>query len=90
MPRKKLDLLTPKEKAVLECAACGMEGPETAEYLGIGYETVRTHRKHALEALNTHTITGACFVALVLGEIDLSVVIDHMKTKRRKIVGRSA
>jgi DNA-binding CsgD family transcriptional regulator len=55
MDQKIYRILTRREFDVLECMSKGKSARETAEILYIGYETVRTHKKHIMAKLNIHS-----------------------------------
>ncbi len=59
------DVLTPREREVVEHVADGRTNGEVASVLGISQETVRKHLENAYTKLGVHTRTGA--VAAILG-----------------------
>lgn len=66
MPAPKLTL---RQRQVLFLAARGMTAEETAAKLGIGAETVKTHRREAMKTLDAPNLTNAVFKALRTGQI---------------------
>jgi DNA-binding NarL/FixJ family response regulator len=54
-----LDLLTPREQAVLRSLAAGNSYKMVAGELGISIETVRTHIKRIYEKLHVHSVAEA-------------------------------
>jgi DNA-binding NarL/FixJ family response regulator len=50
------DLLTAREREILQLAAEGRANKEIAAVLHIGLTTVETHRTHILQKLNLHSI----------------------------------
>jgi DNA-binding CsgD family transcriptional regulator len=59
--------LTPRQLDVLWAAAEGKTAAETATELGIGLQTVRTHRAHAMRALGVRTMAAAVHLAHLHG-----------------------
>lgn len=51
--------LTAREQDVLRCLAAGHTYQETAESLGVGIETVRTHVRALYKKLQVHTVSEA-------------------------------
>ena len=62
--------LAPRERAVLEAAAAGLDPQATAARLGIALHTVRTHLKHAMAKLGAHSRLEAVLTAIRLGLIE--------------------
>jgi len=58
--------LTPREREIVQLVALGSTGPEIADELGIGHETVRTHVRNAMDKLGARS--RAHLVAKALGE----------------------
>jgi len=54
-PRLQPDLLSARERQVLECLVEGLSQKEVATRLGLAFETVRTHIKHLYEKLRVRT-----------------------------------
>ena len=52
--------LSPRQRQVLELLSDGYTSRQTAERLGMAYETFRTHRQDVLRRMKAHTITEAC------------------------------
>jgi DNA-binding NarL/FixJ family response regulator len=50
----RMDLLTEREREVLQLVAEGHSNQEVAEYLAISLETVKVHRAHLREKLDAH------------------------------------
>jgi DNA-binding NarL/FixJ family response regulator len=50
------DLLTAREREILQLAAEGRANKEIAAVLHIGLTTVETHRTHILQKLNLHSV----------------------------------
>ncbi len=55
---KKADLLTDREREVLQLIAEGKTSREMADILDIGVSTVDTHRKNIMDKLSIHTVAG--------------------------------
>jgi DNA-binding CsgD family transcriptional regulator len=58
-----IDELTPRQLAVLRCAAAGLDSATTALELGVSYETVKSHRSWVLTRLGARNITHAVHLA---------------------------
>lgn len=67
MGRPVVHELTRREWQVLDAAAAGLTRHETAELLGIGFETVKTFRRHAQAKLDATNITHAVAIAIRRG-----------------------
>ncbi|MES2906180.1 MAG: LuxR family transcriptional regulator [Pseudomonadota bacterium] len=63
--------LTNREKDVLAWAGRGKTVQETADILTIGYDTVETHMRHAMNKLDASTKTHAVVKAVYLGLVDV-------------------
>lgn len=61
--------LTDREKVCLYLASIGKESRETADFLGIGIETVKTHRKEIIRKLKCKNITQAVSLGIKYGEV---------------------
>ncbi|HJN74686.1 MAG TPA: helix-turn-helix transcriptional regulator [Myxococcota bacterium] len=68
-PAREGPALTPRETQVLELAATGSSARESAEELGIGVATVRSHIVNARRKLGARTVVQAVARALVQGDI---------------------
>jgi len=66
-----VDLLSPREREILDGLARGLSGEQLATQLEISPETVRTHVRNAMEKLEAHTRAHAVVIALQQGEISL-------------------
>ncbi|MGB9338126.1 MAG: LuxR C-terminal-related transcriptional regulator, partial [Polyangiales bacterium] len=53
-----LDLLTPREREVLQLLAEGYPAAEIASRLKVSVKTVGTHREHLMQKLDTHSLAG--------------------------------
>jgi len=53
-----LDLLTPREREVLQLLAEGHPAREVASRLKVSVKTVGTHREHLMHKLGTHSLAG--------------------------------
>jgi DNA-binding CsgD family transcriptional regulator len=62
--------LTPRQIDVLRCASHGLTTPETAEALGIAYNTAKTLIRDAHRRLGAKTTAHAVARTLRLGLID--------------------
>ncbi|MFQ6117238.1 MAG: response regulator [Candidatus Bipolaricaulia bacterium] len=64
------ELLTPREREVLELIARGFTNKEIAAELRLSVKTVETHRAKLMEKLDTHTAAGLIRYALTKGWIE--------------------
>lgn len=63
------ELLTAREKQVLQLVAEGLTSRVIAEELEVGHATVRTHVEHCLAKLGAHTRSQAVARAMLTGQI---------------------
>jgi DNA-binding NarL/FixJ family response regulator len=63
------ELLTDREREVLQLAAEGKANKEIAGQLGIGLTTVETHRTHILQKLGLHSVPELILYAVRKGII---------------------
>ncbi|HXF98207.1 MAG TPA: response regulator transcription factor [Gaiellaceae bacterium] len=68
--RGQAELLTPREREILQLLADGMSNVEVAEKLVISQETVKSHVRHILAKLEADTRTQAVAIALREAMID--------------------
>lgn len=68
-----LDVLTPRQRQVLQLIAEGMGTREIAERLHVSIKTVETHRAQLMDRLNIHDVPGLVRFAIRMGMID----VDH-------------
>ena len=71
------DVLSPREKEVLQLVAQGYINKEIADQLQIGLTTVISHRKNIVEKLGIKTIPGLTVYAYTQGYLDDSVLINE-------------
>jgi DNA-binding NarL/FixJ family response regulator len=64
------DMLTPREREILQLLADGMSNAEVASRLFISQETVKSHVRHILAKLEADTRTHAVAIALRESIID--------------------
>ena len=62
--RDSQDLLTPRERQILQLLADGMSNAEVAAKLYISQETVKSHVRHILAKLEADTRTHAVAIAI--------------------------
>ncbi len=67
--RSRLDVLTPRERDVLEGIAVGETNKQIAARLGISHRTVETHRESLMDKLNVRTVAGLTKLALEEGAV---------------------
>jgi two-component system response regulator NreC len=63
------DLLTPREREVLQLVAEGKSNKEVANLLNLSLYTVETHRTHILQKLNLHSVPELILYAVRKGII---------------------
>ncbi len=63
------DLLTPREKELLQLVAEGKSGKEIATLLNLSPATVATHRAHLMDKLNLHSVAEVILYAVRKGLI---------------------
>jgi two-component system, NarL family, response regulator NreC len=63
------ELLTPREREVLQLAAEGKSNKEIAALLNLSLYTVETHRTHVLQKLNIHSVPELVLYAVRKGII---------------------
>jgi DNA-binding NarL/FixJ family response regulator len=63
------ELLTAREREILQLAAEGRSNKEIAGILNVSYYTVETHRSHILQKLNLHTVPELILYAVRKGII---------------------
>jgi DNA-binding NarL/FixJ family response regulator len=68
--RDQADILTPREREILQLLADGMSNVDVAEKLFISQETVKSHVRHILAKLEADTRTQAVAIALREAMID--------------------
>lgn len=70
-PVEPFDLLTPRERQLLQLIAEGHTNREAAEQMGIGVRTVETHRANLMDKLNVHDVPGLVRIAIKHGLVQL-------------------
>ena len=63
------DLLTPREKEILQMVAEGRSNKEVANVLNLSVYTVETHRSNVMEKLNLHSVPELILYAVRKGVI---------------------
>jgi DNA-binding NarL/FixJ family response regulator len=63
-PDTRLDLLTPRERAVLQLVAEGLSNKDAAEVLSISPATVETHRARLMQKLDVRNTAGLVLFAV--------------------------
>jgi two-component system response regulator NreC len=63
------DLLTPREREILQLIAEGKTNKEMAAILGLSPHTIETHRGNILEKLNLHSVPELIMYAVRKGII---------------------
>jgi DNA-binding NarL/FixJ family response regulator len=67
--RSALELLTPRQREILQLLAEGRTAKEMARLLGISAKTVETHRAQLMERLDIHDVPGLVRFAIRVGLI---------------------
>ena len=68
-PRAELDVLTPRQREILQLVAEGHSTREIAERLGVSVKTVETHRAQLMDRLGIHDVAGLVRFAIRMGMI---------------------
>jgi len=68
------EILSPREREVLQLVAQGLMNKEIADHLSIGLTTVITHRKNIIGKLGIKTIPGLTVYAYTQGYLDESMI----------------
>jgi DNA-binding NarL/FixJ family response regulator len=63
------DLLTTREREVLQLLAEGRSNKEVATVLDLSLHTVETHRSHVMQKLNLHSVAEMILYAIRKGVI---------------------
>jgi DNA-binding NarL/FixJ family response regulator len=66
------ELLTSRQREVLQLIAEGLTNREIAESLGISVKTVESHRTHLMNRLEIHDVAGLVRYAIRVGLIDMT------------------
>lgn len=66
------ETLSPREREIIACVACGMSNKEIAEKLFISVNTVTTHRRNLAQKLQIHSPAGLAIYAVINKIVDLS------------------
>ena len=75
LSRKEPDMLTTREKEILQLLAEGKTTKETAAALRISTKTIETHRQHIMEKLNIFSVAGLTKYAIREGITSLETNI---------------
>lgn len=70
-PGKDLDILSKRERQVLELVAAGMTNPQIGSHLGISPKTVARHRERIMNKLDLHTAADLVKFAIRTGLIEM-------------------
>ena len=68
---ERLEVLSLREKEIIECVAKGMANKEIAETLCLSINTVTTHRRNISTKLGIHTPAGLAIYAIVNKLVDI-------------------
>ena len=71
MRRQTCEILTTREREILQLIAEGNSSKKIAELLFISPKTVETHRTHIMDKLNIHNRTGLIKYAIRKGMVDV-------------------
>jgi DNA-binding NarL/FixJ family response regulator len=63
------DLLTPREREILQLIAEGKSNKDIANFLNLSLYTVETHRSNILEKLNLHSVPELILYAVRKGVV---------------------
>jgi DNA-binding NarL/FixJ family response regulator len=73
-----LELLTPRQREVLQLIAEGKNTKECAYLLGTSAKTIETHRAHIMERLHIHDVVGLTRFAIQVGVVHLEQPISRV------------
>jgi len=76
-PAPSSDVLSPREKEVLQLVAQGFMNKQIADQLQIGLTTVISHRKNIVEKLGIRTVPGLTVYAYAQGYLDDSILTNE-------------
>ena len=62
-----LDLLSPRQREILQLLAEGHSNKEIAQVLGLSVKTVETHRKELMDRLDLHDVASLVRYAIRMG-----------------------
>jgi len=77
-PSSHLDLLTSRERGVLQLIAEGRTNRSAAEFLSVSIKTVEKHRANLMQKLGLRNATEMTLVAMELGLIERSVSFERL------------
>ncbi len=66
------EVLTSRQREVLQLIAEGLTNREIAEILGISVKTVESHRTHLMNRLEIHDVAGLVRYAIRIGLVDMT------------------
>jgi DNA-binding NarL/FixJ family response regulator len=66
-----LEVLSRRERQVLELVAQGMTNPQIGSHLGISPKTVARHRERIMDKLDLHSSTGLVKYAIRTGLVEV-------------------
>lgn len=69
--QSKLEVLSQREKEIVECVAKGMSNKEIADSLCLSIHTVTTHRRNISQKLEIHTPAGLTIFAIANGLVNI-------------------
>jgi DNA-binding CsgD family transcriptional regulator len=73
--------LTKKELVVLQFVAEGLTSTEIADEMGLGLETIKTHRKSVKAKLGAPNMVNAAVRATLMGAIDTGRVVEQLSAR---------
>jgi DNA-binding NarL/FixJ family response regulator len=85
--RLAIELLTPREREVLQALAEGLSDKEIAERLYVGVGTVRSHVVHILEKLGVHSRLQALVFAVRHGVVEIEKHPSPLSDSSRQTTG---
>jgi DNA-binding CsgD family transcriptional regulator len=73
-------VITNQQRAVLACAARGLDLDQTAAALWLARDTVKGHRCRAVRRLGAHNLAHAVTIAIALGQIQADAALTTRST----------
>jgi FixJ family two-component response regulator len=65
--RKRYESLTPREREIIALVASGLQNKQIAAHLGLSEITVKVHRGHAMQKMDSRSIADFVLKAKALG-----------------------
>jgi DNA-binding NarL/FixJ family response regulator len=86
----RLDLLTSRERGVLQLIAEGRTNRSTAEFLSVSVKTVEKHRANLMQKLGLRNATEMTLAAMELGLVERSISFTRLIQSANQTLAASA